>query len=153
MTPIKTDPLEARTRELLAREDQERVERAREIALHELEAQQRAEETAAAVTDAHQTLAAIDPRVLDEARRNAAQALEHYAAAIDAWNEKLAAIRTPWLSTPHPDVTTELNGRVTISDATAPRVGLQRAIASLAREVLTAHFPREYVLLDNPTDY
>ncbi len=146
MTPTKAkaDPLEVRTQAVLAREEEHRRDQARELAERELTHEHRANEEQALVQAADQRLRAMDPKAFDEVHDKAADALDKYAAAIDAWNNDLTEITETLLAISPPVAVRASDLRYLNLDVEANRVDLSSRLLELAQGIVEARNPRKH---------
>lgn len=152
--PSSTRAIEEAAKAILNREQQERLERAREQAVEELERQQYEQVREKAIASAKERLRSMNREPLDAAREKARVALDEYATAIDAYNDELAEIyaaMAPYM-TPDSGITMSGSGHLTVQDVAGNREGVQRAVSDVAMEVVRSHVPRGVISLDYPED-
>ncbi len=150
--------LESEVQALLAEEEAERRERARQQVQARREQQWREETISAPLQQLESRLRTIDPTAVDKARHQLERAMEGYITAVVAYNGELDGIRDELTRAGlqnHPTVNLYKAGPfpgITVGSTSALPQPVQRTIADVAKAAIRRHFPRYAIDLNQPKD-
>lgn len=139
--------LEARARDLIARQERERLAAAVAELAAEDARQQQEQARQEALAGFAARLEALDGKLIDKARENLARALERFAETVDAYNDEIAAVRAD-LQTAGLQVDPAVDYRadggypgVTVNGTARRQQAFQTPIVDLIRDVHQRHYP------------
>lgn len=154
MTTPAAKAVEDASRTILNREQEERLERAREQAREEIERKEWLRQRDASIASAQKKLQAMNRESLAQARANAAAALDAFVSEIDQWNAELRDVYeavAPYAG-PESGISASPSGSLSVQGVEVSSEGPQGAVAALAVETLRAHISHGFISLDYPPD-
>ncbi len=150
--------LDQEVQALLADEDAQRRERAKQQVQARLEQQWREETTRATLEQLAARLRTLDSTPVEKARHQLERALEAYISAAVAFNSELDAVRDDLTAAGlqnHPSVNLYKAGPfpgITVESAELQPQPVQRVISQVAKAAIARHFARGEISLDRPGD-